>query len=234
MGTSARLLLPRALLVAVRLQALAALMLVHLQPAFLFQVAHEREQSWPDGLNCKADKKGARIRAQGRNISNGLRLAAKLGLPVRPHRCCSFAHARALIGLLLLPLPGCVQPSDLALPLHPFVATDQDVPIIEKGDAAPRPTLLTQDTAPLAEFARLSAGTLWKASATVDFIVDEHGIPRQVFFSTATDPLYGEAAAISVSRWRYTPGLKKGKPMRVHMQVSLTGSSATASAPAGR
>jgi hypothetical protein len=114
------------------------------------------------------------------------------------------------------------------------VATDQDVPIIEKSDAAPLPILLTQDTAPLAEFARESAGTLWKASATVDFIVDEHGIPRQVFFPTATDPLYGEAAAISVSRWRYVPGMKKGKPMRVHLQVNLTGSSATASAPAGR
>jgi hypothetical protein len=38
----AGLLLPRALLVAMRLQALAALMLVHLQPTFLFQVAHER------------------------------------------------------------------------------------------------------------------------------------------------------------------------------------------------
>ena len=36
----ARLLLPRALLVAIRFQALAALVLVHLQTAFLFQVAH--------------------------------------------------------------------------------------------------------------------------------------------------------------------------------------------------
>ena len=34
------LFLPRAFLVAVRLQALAALVLVHLQPAFLLQVAH--------------------------------------------------------------------------------------------------------------------------------------------------------------------------------------------------
>jgi hypothetical protein len=34
------LLLPGALLVAIRLQALLALMLVHLKTAFLFQVAH--------------------------------------------------------------------------------------------------------------------------------------------------------------------------------------------------
>jgi hypothetical protein len=34
------LLLPRAFLVTMRLQALAALVLVHLQTAFLFQVAH--------------------------------------------------------------------------------------------------------------------------------------------------------------------------------------------------
>ena len=35
-----RLLLPRALLMAVSLQALFALMLIHLQTAFLFEVTH--------------------------------------------------------------------------------------------------------------------------------------------------------------------------------------------------
>jgi hypothetical protein len=37
---AANLFLPRALFVAVRLQALSALVLVHLQPAFLLQIAH--------------------------------------------------------------------------------------------------------------------------------------------------------------------------------------------------
>ena len=36
----ARSLLPRALLVAVRFQALSALVLVHLQTTFLFQITH--------------------------------------------------------------------------------------------------------------------------------------------------------------------------------------------------
>jgi hypothetical protein len=49
------LLLPRALLVAARLQALPALVLVHLQTTFLFQVAHgEREnRAWGPSL-CPA------------------------------------------------------------------------------------------------------------------------------------------------------------------------------------
>jgi hypothetical protein len=38
--TASGLLLPGTLLVPVRLQALAALVLVHLQPAFLFQITH--------------------------------------------------------------------------------------------------------------------------------------------------------------------------------------------------
>jgi hypothetical protein len=38
--------LPRALLVAIRLQALPALVLVHLQTALLFQVAHGGGESW--------------------------------------------------------------------------------------------------------------------------------------------------------------------------------------------
>lgn len=41
---TARLLLPRTLLVAVRLQALAALVLIHLEAALLLQVAHCRKE----------------------------------------------------------------------------------------------------------------------------------------------------------------------------------------------
>jgi hypothetical protein len=39
-GASKGSLLPRALLVAIRFQALSALVLVHLQTAFLFQISH--------------------------------------------------------------------------------------------------------------------------------------------------------------------------------------------------
>jgi hypothetical protein len=37
---AAKLLLPRALFMAISLQALSALVLVHLQPTFLFQITH--------------------------------------------------------------------------------------------------------------------------------------------------------------------------------------------------
>jgi hypothetical protein len=53
-------LLPRAFLVAVRLQALSALVLVHLQTTFLFQVAHgdvifPKAQRASGLSGCKAD-----------------------------------------------------------------------------------------------------------------------------------------------------------------------------------
>jgi hypothetical protein len=48
------LFLPRALLVAVRLQALAALVLVHLQTAFLFQVTHWRSKVLRETAPCGA------------------------------------------------------------------------------------------------------------------------------------------------------------------------------------
>ena len=56
------LLLPRALLVAIRLQSLPALVLVHLQTTFLFQIAHgdwnfAKDQRAVRSWHCKAEFK---------------------------------------------------------------------------------------------------------------------------------------------------------------------------------
>ena len=150
---------------------------------------------------------------------------------MKTFRRASFAHCLGLAGLLLLPVAGCVAPTNLNLPLHPFASDDQDNPIIEMRNASPPPSVLSRNLSPLSEFGRQHADDTWEASAKVDFIVDEHGVPRQVFASAATDPRYGEALAIAVSRWRYRPGMKAGKPARVHMQVGMTGSGHPTSPP---
>jgi hypothetical protein len=150
---------------------------------------------------------------------------------VKPSSRFFFNAALGVAGGLALAAAGCVNPTNLNLPLHPFASTDQNDPIVEKSDASPQPQLLSRDMSPLHEFGRQHMDDTWEATAQVDFIVDEHGVPRQVFAIAATDPRYGAALAIAVSRWRYSPGLKAGKLVRVHMQVAMAGSGHPTSPP---
>jgi hypothetical protein len=150
---------------------------------------------------------------------------------VKLARSCSFLPTLGLAAGLALAAAGCVAPTNLNLPLHPFSSKDQDDPIVEKSDASPQPVLLSQDMSPLDEFGRQHMDDTWEATAQVDFIVDEHGVPRQVFANAASDSRYGEALAISVSRWRYSPGKKAGKLVRVHLQVAMIGTGHPTSPP---
>jgi hypothetical protein len=153
------------------------------------------------------------------------------GSLVPPPPRFSFTAALGIAGCLALATAGCVAPTNLNLPLHPFASTDQNDPIVEKADASPPPVLLSRDMSPLHEFGRQHMADTWEATAQVDFIVDEHGVPRQVFATAASDPRYGEALAIAVSRWRYNPGMKAGKLVRVHLQVVMSGSGHPTSPP---
>ena len=55
----------------------------------------------------------------------------------------------------------------------------------------------------------------------VDFIVDENGVPRNVFSYRATHPDFGFAAVEAVATWRFSPGRKDGRVVRTHMQVPI-------------
>jgi hypothetical protein len=170
-------------------------------------------------------------RARAKNLEGILPGRQARPPPVKPAPRCSFLPALGLAGGLALAAAGCVAPTNLNLPLHPFASDDQNNPIVEKSDAAPAPVLLSRDMSPLDEFGRQHMNDTWEATAQVDFIVDEHGVPRQVFANAATDSRYGAALAIAVSRWRYSPGMKAGKLVRVHLRVAMTGAGHPASPP---
>ena len=61
------------------------------------------------------------------------------------------------------------------------------------------------------EMRRTDAG----GEAEIAFIVNAKGQPEEVQIFTATNALFGEAAAKAVSQWRYKPGTKNGVPVRV-------------------
>jgi hypothetical protein len=149
------------------------------------------------------------------------------------HPSQSFAgRACGPIGLLLLLLSGChLMPRRPDFPLHPFASDDQNTLTIERSEASPKPQVQTQDMGPLVDFMRLHPDPEWIATARVDFILDEYGVPRLVYPIAASDPAYGRALAEAVSRWRYSPGMKAHKAVRVHLQVTLTTRGGNAPSP---
>ncbi|MEO6874001.1 MAG: TonB family protein [Opitutaceae bacterium] len=58
-------------------------------------------------------------------------------------------------------------------------------------------------------------------SAVVDFIVTSTGDVVSAYAISATAPGFGFAAAAAVSRWKFKPALRNGRPVNVHMQLPI-------------
>jgi protein TonB len=57
--------------------------------------------------------------------------------------------------------------------------------------------------------------------ATMGFIVDENGIPRDIHPVSTTHAECSEAAAAAIRKWRFTPGKKNGAAARVMLDVPI-------------
>jgi TonB family protein len=69
--------------------------------------------------------------------------------------------------------------------------------------------------------ARIVAATERQAWATVTFDVDENGFPRNFEAPAASLELWKNQAIALVSHWRFTPGMKDGKPVSVPCTLDL-------------
>jgi len=130
-------------------------------------------------------------------------------------------------GLAAFLLAGCsgVGPADT--PLNPLAPGDNGIPVVEVTDPAlTQPIPLSTDQRRLERFTSDNhLGEDWQGFATVDFIIDEKGVPRSVQTVSATEPDFGAAAAATVAHWRFTPGSVKGSLVRVHLQAPLSSGS---------
>lgn len=134
-----------------------------------------------------------------------------------------------IAGLAALLLAGCSSPGSLPGPLNAFAPGDHPVRVYELTDPGLQPPK------PLSTDRRLLDGFTydhhdgedWEGMATVDFIVDETGVPREVRLAYASEPDYGAVAVRAVSRWRYAPGTIAGQPVRVHVQAPLVNGSSS-------
>jgi TonB family protein len=58
-------------------------------------------------------------------------------------------------------------------------------------------------------------------NATIGFIVEVDGTTSQVQVVNATDPAFGDSARECVTKWRFHPGEKAGRPVRVAMDLPI-------------
>ena len=130
-------------------------------------------------------------------------------------------------GLAAWLLAGCTGVGPQNYPLNPLAPGDHSIPVVEVTDPSlTQPIPLSTDQRRLERFTSdHHLGEDWQGFATVDFIIDEKGVPRSVQTVYASEPDYGAAAAATVARWSFTPGSVPGRLVRVHLQVPLTSGS---------
>jgi TonB family protein len=58
--------------------------------------------------------------------------------------------------------------------------------------------------------------------ADLDFAVQPDGSTSDFRLVEATVPDFGRAAAIAVQKWKFTPALKNGRPVRVRVRLPFT------------
>lgn len=90
--------------------------------------------------------------------------------------------------------------------------------IFGAGDADRSPVLIKTiaPTYPVALMKLAPTG-----EATIDFVVDDEGIPQAIHIVSAAKIEFGYAAAQAVSQWRFNAGQKGGVAVPVRMEVSF-------------
>jgi TonB family protein len=57
--------------------------------------------------------------------------------------------------------------------------------------------------------------------AVIEFTVDEHGVPGSFRAISWSYPYFASHAMLAVQKWRFQPGLKKGRPVPVKMRITF-------------
>jgi TonB family protein len=60
-----------------------------------------------------------------------------------------------------------------------------------------------------------------QGKAMVQFVIDTKGKVRDVEIIEASHAAFGRAAVDAVSQWKFTPGIKDGKPVNTRMRIPV-------------
>ncbi|HUR60142.1 MAG TPA: energy transducer TonB [Opitutaceae bacterium] len=91
-----------------------------------------------------------------------------------------------------------------------------DVHDVSRLDVAPKPTFMARPQYPFELRRQGIAG-----EAVVDFVVGPDGNVQNVHAVRESHPQFGAAAVQCVAKWKYSPGMKNGRPVYTHMQVPI-------------
>lgn len=87
-------------------------------------------------------------------------------------------------------------------------------PILRPSQLDERPTPLSMVEPELTPELREEGG-----SATVEFIVDATGTPRNLKIINTSNPAFGRSAMAAVTKWKFRPGVVDGKPASTRLTV---------------
>ena len=89
-------------------------------------------------------------------------------------------------------------------------------------DRVPAPTETVSPRHP----GRAPNGQIEGGRAILDFIIDERGVPRMPVLISSTSQSFANAAADALSRWRFTPPVRNGRPIAVQVRQEFVFSTA--------
>lgn len=110
-------------------------------------------------------------------------------------------------GVLFAAAPAAAPGRESAAPKSDAAKPDQP-PVIKKQVAVKYPREMLQ--------------TKMDGVVEVGFIIDVKGNVSDAWVLKSPDPLFSTAAITAVKQWKFTPGMKDGKPVATNMSVALT------------
>jgi hypothetical protein len=127
--------------------------------------------------------------------------------------------AQAVAGTM--PAPTAASPSALSVPAPaptpasvavPAKAIASDIALISELDQAPKPTRTVLPR--LSGFREYSGKRL-----SVSVLIDEKGVPRDAMALDVADERVARLCCAAVAKWRFSPALKAGRPVKVRVTV---------------
>ncbi len=122
----------------------------------------------------------------------------------------------AAFAVLFLLLPGCrMNYQDRArTPLKPMVSV-----VHEKSDTYDTPPKVLEGMRP--EYPALEADRREKGFVSVICTIAVNGKAEDFAIETMTNPAFAHAAVVAISKWRWAPALKDGRPVPQKVRVPM-------------
>ena len=97
-------------------------------------------------------------------------------------------------------------------------AYGQEASIEKVGGAVSAPKAILQSAASFSEYARRKK---IEGTVVLTLIVDAHGLPQDVHVTRALEPSLDQEAVAAVTRYRFRPAMKAGRPVPVRISVEV-------------